>query len=52
MLKFFREGFWAFQQDFQGRDDLDALDGFKSGIAISVTVGVVWLIGLVLFTLL
>jgi hypothetical protein len=52
MLNFFREGFLALQQYFQGRSDLDAVDGLKAGVAIGVTVGAIWLIGLLLFTLL
>jgi hypothetical protein len=52
MLNFFREGFLALQQHFQGQGDLDAVDGLKAGIAIGTTVGAIWLIGLFLFTLL
>lgn len=52
MLSLFGEGFLALQRHFRGRDNLDAVDDFKVGIAISVTVGVVWLIGPLLFTVL
>jgi hypothetical protein len=48
----FREGFLALQQHFQGRRDLDAVDGLKAGIAIGTTVGTIWLMGLFLFALL
>jgi len=53
MLNFFREGFLALQQHFQGRRDLDAVDDLKAGMAIgATTVGTIWLMGLLLFTLL
>jgi hypothetical protein len=52
MLNFFREGFLALQQHFQGRGDLNVVDGLKAGVAIGSTVGAIWLIGLFLFTLL
>jgi hypothetical protein len=52
MSNFIREGFFALQQYFQGRRDLDAVAGFKAGVAIGVTIGAIWLIGLLLFVLL
>lgn len=52
MLNFFGEGFWALQHHFQGREDLDAVDGLKAGVAIGVTAGLIGLIGLLLFALL
>jgi hypothetical protein len=52
MLNVFRDGFWAFPQHFQGRSDLDAVDGLKAGMAIRSVVGAMWRVGLRLFPLL
>ncbi|MEM6840381.1 MAG: hypothetical protein AAF609_26565 [Cyanobacteria bacterium P01_C01_bin.120] len=52
MLDFFREGVSALQQHFQGRDGLDAVDGLKTGIAVDLTDGLIWLIGRLPFTVL
>jgi hypothetical protein len=52
MPNFFREGFLALQQHFQGQGDLDAVDGLKAGIVVGILVGLVWLIAQLLFALL
>ena len=52
MLNFIQEGFLVLQQHFQGREDLDAVDGFKAGVVVGVLNGLVWLVAQLIFALL